>query len=175
MITARLEGGCHAGREGGELVAAVAPAAPAARLTEGVRARVTARAVKNGGEHERRRGRGLRTDHPPPTRSAVVCFGKGRAAPPRLGFPPGPPLPRRPPAALRAAARGAPGGMIARTTGPDASSRAMVGTTRARITPFALPAVAVAVAALAPLKGGSLNGQHVRPAMATSAPRRSSF
>jgi hypothetical protein len=30
---ARLEGGCHAGREARELVAAVAPAAHAARLT----------------------------------------------------------------------------------------------------------------------------------------------
>jgi hypothetical protein len=36
----------------------------------------------------------------------------------------------------------------------------MARTAHARITPFALSAVAVA--ALAPLKAGSLNGQHVR-------------
>jgi hypothetical protein len=109
---------------------------------------------------------------------AVVVVAKGAPRLPRLGFPPWTPPSEAPPpekespggethpptrfisGALRAPSAWGPWGRIARTTGPGASSHAMVRTTRARITPFALwfwwwlPS--------APLKGGSLNEQQER-------------
>jgi hypothetical protein len=94
---ARLEGGCHAGRGDGELVAAVAPAARhRAPVLSGAR-RVTRRADGHDGERAARHAAVISLSHPPPARSAVVCGGqRARRASPALVSPPGPPLPRRP-------------------------------------------------------------------------------
>jgi hypothetical protein len=103
---------------------------PRRAVSEAVRARDHAarRMGKHGGAR-RATSAVVGLSHPPPARSAVVCGGQRACrASPALVSPPGPPLPRRPHqkrnpqggkpipprafigAALRAAARGAPGG-----------------------------------------------------------------
>ena len=93
----RLEGGCHAGREDGELGGGRRASRPGRAAAEAERA--VSRVAQNGeqGEHAARHVAIFELSHPPPARTAVVVVAKGVPRLPRLGFPPWTPPSEAPP------------------------------------------------------------------------------
>jgi hypothetical protein len=84
----RQEGGCHASRNEGTMVAAVAPAAHAAPLLKWCALVITPRAEwARTVARVAPRARSL-IESPPARPDCGSCFGKGRAAPPPPWFPP---------------------------------------------------------------------------------------
>jgi hypothetical protein len=152
----RQEGGCHASRNEGTMVAAVAPAAHAAPLLKWCALVITPRAEwARTVARVAPRARSL-IESPPARPDCGSCFGKGRAAPPPPWFPPldppfrgaptslrnpqgGKPIPPRAyrPARCARRARGAPGGGSRAPRAPGRPSPTWLDWSRARVTPFA--------------------------------------